>query len=229
MDENSCVGFDELSSGFLACSSVDPKLVPDNWIRNSLKWILLKLAGLERSFPQQYAGTALTPANVMLQLKYRYDREIDRSQRSAIRKIVEQDDAVSKPMVLFVSRIKKTMLEYALELSDGWYGIGTGTLDSVLAHAVQKGKIQVGTKLLIQDAELIGVEEACSPLEVSLPGTFNSIQVEIWCKCVFLSKNTDAIIGRTEILGQFNETRQMVHAIGLLQWWTLDHISYEID
>lgn len=167
MDEDSCAGFDEMSHAFLDCNSVDPKLVPDNWIRNSLKWIVLKLAGLERSFPQRYAGNAVTPANVMMQLKYRYDREIDRSQRSAIRKIVEQDDAASKPMVVFVSRIKMpTAVECTLELSDGWYGIGTGVLDTVLSNAVGNGKIRVGTKLLIQDAELIGVEEACSPLEV---------------------------------------------------------------
>lgn len=172
MDENSCVGFDELSSGFLECDSVDAKLVPDNWIRNSLKWIVLKLAGLERSFPQKFAGMGLTPANVMMQLKYRYDREIDRSQRSAIRKIVEQDDVASKPLVLFVSRIKKTdIFDYSMELSDGWYGIGSGALDPVLTNAIRVGKIRVGTKLLIQDAVLIGVEEACSPLEVSFfPG-----------------------------------------------------------
>lgn len=168
MDENSRAGFDELSSGFLDCDSVDPKLVPDNWIRNCLKWILLKLAGLERNFPQTYAGNSVTPANVMMQLKYRYDREIDRSQRSALRKIVEQDDAASKPLVLFVSRIKHTNpLECSLELSDGWYAIGSGALDQVLTRAVRERKIRVGTKLLIQDAELIGVEEACSPLEVS--------------------------------------------------------------
>lgn len=168
MDEDSCVGFDELSSGFLDCDSVDPKLVPDNWIRNSFKWIVLKLAGLERSFPQRFAGKGLTPVNVMLQLKYRYDREIDRSERSAIRKIVEQDDAASKPLVLFVSRIKKSSpVDYSMELSDGWYGIGTGALDPVLTNAVHIGKIRVGTKLLIQDSVLIGVEEACSPLEVS--------------------------------------------------------------
>lgn len=173
MDENSCSGLDELTSAFLDCGSVDPKLVPDNWIRNSLKWITLKLASLERSFPRQFAGNGLTPANVMLQLKYRYDHEIDRSQRSAIRKIVEQDDAASKPLVLFVSRIKNiTPLEYSMELCDGWYGIGTGALDPVLANAVRNGKIRVGTKLLIQDAELIGSEEACSPLEVGFSSFF---------------------------------------------------------
>lgn len=186
MDDSSRVGFNELSSAFLDCDTVDPKLVPDNWIRNSLKWILLKLAAYERTFPHRFAGNGLTPANVMLQLKYRYDREIDRSERSAIRKIVEQDDAASKPLVLFVSRIKSTnSVEYLLEMSDGWYGIGSDRLDPVLANAVQTGKIRVGTKLLIQDAELIGVEEACSPLEVNF--SFELISVVLFsCEINFI-------------------------------------------
>lgn len=47
----------------------------------------------------------MTPARVMMELKYRYDREMDRSQRSALRKILEKDDSASKRMVLCVSSI----------------------------------------------------------------------------------------------------------------------------
>lgn len=104
----------------------------------------------------------------LAQLKYRYDREIDKVQRSAIRRIVERDDTPAKRMVLFVSRILEQTLLYSLELSDGWYSIRTHSLDSILSNAVSKGKIIVGTKLVIQGAELIGIEEGCSPLEVRL-------------------------------------------------------------
>lgn len=104
---------------------------------------------------------------VLSQLKYRYDREIDKAKRSAIRKIVEKDDTAAKRMVLFVSRILKHNLAYSFELCDGWYSIRTSSLDSVLSNAITSGKITIGTKLVIQGAELVGIEGGCSPLEVS--------------------------------------------------------------
>lgn len=64
MDGNSRVGFKELTSAFQDCPSVDPKLLPDHWIRNCLKWILVKLASYERSYPQKFSGKILTPENV---------------------------------------------------------------------------------------------------------------------------------------------------------------------
>lgn len=41
----------------------------------------------------------------MLQLKYRYDREIDRCERPALRRIFEHDDSAAKRMVLCVANI----------------------------------------------------------------------------------------------------------------------------
>lgn len=105
----------------------------------------------------------------MAQLKYRYEREIDEVQRSAIRKIVEKDDSPGKRMVLFVSRILKNTMGCILELCDGWYSIRTSILDAVLTQAVLNGKIAIGTKLVIQGAEIVGFEEACCPLEVRAP------------------------------------------------------------
>lgn len=103
---------------------------------------------------------------VLVQLKYRYGREIDEVKRSAIRKIVERDDTAAKRMVLFVSRIIDNNQSCSLELCDGWYSIRTNVLDTVLLHAVKTGKIAIGTKLMIQGAEVMGFEEACTPLEV---------------------------------------------------------------
>lgn len=58
----------------------------------------------------------LTPARVMMELKYRYDREIDRFQRSALRKILEKDDVATKRMVLCVSSINKVIFLVQMNL-----------------------------------------------------------------------------------------------------------------
>lgn len=168
MDGHSRVGLREISSAFLQCVSVDSKLVPDNWITNAFKWIVVKLAAMDRAFPHSNNGRYLTPENMLLQLKYRYDREIDKAERSAIRKIVEIDDTPAKRMVLFVSGIlNENGTPKTLQLCDGWYAIQTSTLDITLAKAVQSKKIDIGTKLIIQGAELLGCVEGAHPLEVT--------------------------------------------------------------
>lgn len=64
LDGNGRVELKEITSAFLQCPSVDPKLVPDHWINNGFKFILLKLTGYERSFPHKFAAKCLTPENV---------------------------------------------------------------------------------------------------------------------------------------------------------------------
>ena len=58
----------------------------------------------------------LTPDRVMKDLKYRYDREIDRSQRSAIRKILEKDDVPSKRMVLCIATITEVKIHHNFKI-----------------------------------------------------------------------------------------------------------------
>ncbi|OXB58071.1 hypothetical protein ASZ78_008411 [Callipepla squamata] len=72
---------------------VDPKLITEAWVYNHYRWIVWKLAAMEVSFPHKFANRCLTPETVLLQLKYRYDLEVDKSKRSAIKKITERDDA----------------------------------------------------------------------------------------------------------------------------------------
>lgn len=50
-------------------------------------------------------------------------------------------------------------------LTDGWYGI-PATLDHALTTLLHAGSITVGVKLVMTGAELVGREEACTPLEV---------------------------------------------------------------
>ena len=83
-------GFDEIRSAFLACPGVDPGLVPDGWLCNHYRWVVWKLASMARRLPG--VGGGLTPANVMMQLKLRYDRELDRVERPLLRKITEKNE-----------------------------------------------------------------------------------------------------------------------------------------
>lgn len=64
MDANARCGVREITSALLQCPTVDPKLIPDHWITNHLKWIIVKLASYERTFPNQFSGCSLTPENV---------------------------------------------------------------------------------------------------------------------------------------------------------------------
>ncbi|KAJ8966370.1 hypothetical protein NQ317_015942 [Molorchus minor] len=61
------------------CLAQTPRLLPNGWIKNHYKWIVWKLASYARMFPSQFGG-CLNVENVMQQLKYRYDREIDRAE-----------------------------------------------------------------------------------------------------------------------------------------------------
>lgn len=167
LNEQSKVGLEEIKFSFLTSIGVDPKLVSEKWIENAYKMILMKLAWLENSFDKFEKYELLSPDTLLLQMKYRYDREIDRGQRPAIKKLVELDDVPCRRMVLRVVDVHKVAaVGYELELSDGWYSIRC-TIDASLADAVDRKKIKVGTKLVTSCGELL----SCSghdPLE--MPG-----------------------------------------------------------
>ena len=93
---------------------VDTRLINDKWIHNHYRWIVWKLAAMEVAFPSLLAGRCLTPECVASQLKYRYDREVDRSERSCLKKIFERDDVSSRLMVLCVAKIERQMIDDAL-------------------------------------------------------------------------------------------------------------------
>lgn len=115
--------------------------------------------------------------------------EIDKSQRSSIKKITERDDTAAKTLVLCVSKIlstgskpiphtnrksdngatpnkdlKKEVPVGIIEVTDGWYGINV-LLDPPLVALLQKGKLAVGNKIVTHGAELVGSQDACTPLE----------------------------------------------------------------
>ncbi|CAN8195906.1 unnamed protein product [Coccothraustes coccothraustes] len=159
---------------------VDPNLITEAWVYNHYRWIVWKLAAMEVSFPHEFANRCLTPEMVLLQLKYRYDLEVDKSKRSAIKKIMERDDAAGKTLVLCISKIispntvvspsssNKNMenkkAAALVEVTDGWYGI-RALLDPPLKAFLDRRRLTVGQKIIVHGAELVGPQNGCTPLE----------------------------------------------------------------
>ncbi|XP_018352482.1 PREDICTED: breast cancer type 2 susceptibility protein homolog isoform X2 [Trachymyrmex septentrionalis] len=179
LDENGHAGVWEFLRAFLASPGVDPNLIPARWVENHYRWIVWKLASMDRmKFGSIKLPRALTPSYVMAQLKYRYDREIDRSQRPAIRRILEKDDVPSKRMTLCVSSIIENnnvsmeigksprvgVPKWRIELTDGWYSTNA-CIDIGMVKNISTGKIREGTKLLLSGAELLNCDQGFYPLE----------------------------------------------------------------
>ncbi|NXE32037.1 BRCA2 protein, partial [Ptilorrhoa leucosticta] len=159
---------------------VDPNLITEAWVYNHYRWIVWKLAAMEVSFPHEFANRCLTPEMVLLQLKYRYDLEVDKSKRSAIKKIMERDDAAGKTLVLCISKIislntvvspsssnknvESKKAAAIIEVTDGWYGI-RALLDIPLKAFLDRRRLTVGQKIIVHGAELVGPQNGCTPLE----------------------------------------------------------------
>lgn len=112
--------------------------------------------------------------------------EIDKCHRSALKRIMERDDVAAKTLVLCISKIislnarlphicgnKSTAMESekdvaVIEVTDGWYGV-KAVLDPCLQALLCKERLAVGQKILVHGAELIGPQDASSPLEA--PGS----------------------------------------------------------
>ncbi|XP_056329515.1 breast cancer type 2 susceptibility protein [Danio aesculapii] len=180
-DSKGTVGKEEFFSALCDTPGVDPKLISDAWVFNHYRWIIWKRASMERTFPNLMGGLCLTPEQVLLQLKFRYDVEVDNSQRSALRRIMERDDTPAKTLVLCVCGVVQTcqnpeksmkddktpnakMESCVIWLTDGWYSIKS-LLDPPLSAMLNKGRLKIGDKIVTSGAELVGSQEACPPLE----------------------------------------------------------------
>ncbi|NWR51019.1 BRCA2 protein, partial [Regulus satrapa] len=174
------VGKKEFYRALCDTPGVDPNLITEAWVYNHYRWIVWKLAAMEVSFPHEFANRCLTPEMVLLQLKYRYDLEVDKSKRSAIRKIMERDDAAGKTLVLCISKIisldtvvspsssnknvESKKAAALIEVTDGWYGI-RALLDPPLKALLDRRRLTVGQKIIVHGAELVGPQNGCTPLE----------------------------------------------------------------
>ncbi|XP_044355539.1 protein BREAST CANCER SUSCEPTIBILITY 2 homolog B isoform X11 [Triticum aestivum] len=71
---NMNTGAEEFHKLLIACGA-SLTYATKEWVNNHYKWIIWKLASLERCYPTKAAGKFLTVANVLDELKYRYALE----------------------------------------------------------------------------------------------------------------------------------------------------------
>uniref|UniRef100_A0A7N0VDX0 Tower domain-containing protein n=1 Tax=Kalanchoe fedtschenkoi TaxID=63787 RepID=A0A7N0VDX0_KALFE len=152
------------------------------WIANHYKWIVWKLACYDRGYPAKPGGNFLSVTNVLEELKYRYEREVNHGHRSAIKRILEGDASPSSMMVLCISAIysnhntsppssaTRDCNMARVELTDGWYSIDA-VMDALLLKQLAAGKLFVGQKLRVWGARFCGWVGPISPLEA--PRTVN--------------------------------------------------------
>ena len=93
------------------------------WAENHYRWIVWKLASMERAFPSIFGGRWLTPDRVMLQLLDRFDKEVAGGARSVLLQIKQRDQVGSRHLILCVSGISFEDELVTLKLMDGWNSI----------------------------------------------------------------------------------------------------------
>ncbi|KAF7721120.1 Breast cancer 2, early onset [Apophysomyces ossiformis] len=154
-------------------------LISQKWVENHYGWIIWKIACLIRSYPHQFS-TRWNRSEILHQLLYRYEREINLGHRSVIKRIMEQDDIPSKHMVLAIADVidqdssnnlppasaASSGSKYRLILTDGWYQI-PARVDGRMERAIRARRLKVGHKLSITGAQLLGDRTAQSPLTAS--------------------------------------------------------------
>ncbi|XP_037087630.1 breast cancer type 2 susceptibility protein homolog [Pollicipes pollicipes] len=164
--DDDTVGVAEVRAALLASPHVQPDLVPQRWVDNAYRHLVWKLAGYERRFPAWAGGGCLTAEQLVRQLRYRYDRELDGCQRPALRRITEADDSAAKTLVLCLAEVTTSPESVSLVVTDGWYSVRAQP-DAALQRLARLGLVRPGMKLAVHGAELVGQQRACSPLEAS--------------------------------------------------------------
>ena len=118
-------GVSEFWDAFRKSPGVDERLISYSWFANHYRQLVWKLTSMEVSYPNVFGGRCLTPDWLLLQMKYRYDREIDRAERSAVHKICEHDDLPSRRLILCVSKVFRDRLNQTT--LDRGKGVGSAT------------------------------------------------------------------------------------------------------
>ncbi|KAK9915248.1 hypothetical protein WJX75_006713 [Coccomyxa subellipsoidea] len=168
--EGECLGHTEFAA-LLHAAGAEQLYATAAWVSNHLRWVVWKLACYERQFPTHLAGRMLTAAVLLDQLKYRYEREFGQGHRSVLKKVLEQDEAPQRPMVLCLAAIlqrrpgeegrQDSTEQRQVEMTDGWYSV-RATLDAGLSRLLTEQKLSIGMKVRVTGSELT----AGSPSEV---------------------------------------------------------------
>lgn len=194
------------------------KLINIDWVENHYRWIVWKLASMERSFPYDYP-LHLTPERVLSQLKYRYEKEINLSHRSALKKIIERDAFCGSHLVLCVAALVNQPNEnnqyWTIEVTDGWYGI-KAVVDEHLSHLISTKKIFPGMKLHVFGASIIGNDQPMSPLEIDsstmLKIQYNGTRLARWYSCLGFQRDRSPLVK----LGSLKSSSGMVPKIDVI-------------
>ncbi|KAF9931156.1 Breast cancer 2, early onset [Linnemannia zychae] len=153
------------------------------WLSNHYAQVVWKLACYIRTWPEYFISseslTWFCPSKVLDQLAYRYEREVNRAERPALRKIVEGDETPARHMVLVIASISQMNQSASKEdawkilVSDGWYTI-PAVLDHCLIRAIERGKLKVGSKVHVCRAKLNGAENGVAILDLVGAGSESS-------------------------------------------------------
>ena len=176
----------DFRAGLLAAGAEPARATPE-WVANSLRWLVWKMAALERAHPASLAGAACVASVVADGLAWRYEGEVGRGRRPHVAKLLEQDVGAGTPCILRVARV---INDTTLEVTDGWYGV-PATVDAPFAAALARGAIHAGTKLYVVGARLVAPGPD-TPLAALAAGA----RVELAWNCVAPAP-TDARLGRT--------------------------------
>ena len=167
-----------------------PPSSPSSGVRNHYRWVVWKLAALERSFPSHLAGRCLTYPQLLRQMKRRYDRQLDQAQRSALALILERDESPGRYLVLCIAAIfpppdrppapaaaaddddpdRAILLHSSFRatchvvLTDGHHSV-PAKLDPPLLALLRQDRLPVGLNLRIFNASLTGDSDGTAPLE----------------------------------------------------------------
>jgi hypothetical protein len=152
------------------------------WFANHYRWVVWKLASMERAFPRFLLGKYLTKDQVMYQVSRRFQRDVVAAERSVLKKVLNRDASSLSCMVLCIAGVLPfpkrggdslevpDHWQLALVLTDGWYAVYAvpdGPLAAALWRAHAKCSI-VGTKIAVWNAALRNSTEGVDPLECAI-------------------------------------------------------------